>query len=106
MGAGVDGVQQPLRRARAQLPRAGPDSRGAAAAARGADEPGSVRHRAALAGRQPPAAEAEGQKQRGWVGPRGRGAGAGRGAEAGPEPPARAEDAHPASAGRAGEGLA
>lgn len=54
MGAGVDWVQQTLRRARALLPPASPGSERAAAAARGADEPSAVRHCAALpAGRFP-----------------------------------------------------
>lgn len=101
VGAGVEGVQQPFRRARARLPRASTGSRGAAAAARGANEPSSVRHFAAPARPPPPPAGAEGQLRRGGVGPRG-GAGprggtlaSGRGASA----PGPRGDAHPASAG-------
>jgi len=88
LGAGVDGVQQPHRGARAQRPRADPVSRGAAAAARGADETCSVRHRAALARGPPPPAEGKGQYQRGGAcvgraGPCGEGRGlGGRGARA------------------------
>lgn len=52
ISAGVDGVQRPLRGPRAGLPGAGPGP--ATAAARGADEPGSLRPRAAPTRRQPP----------------------------------------------------
>lgn len=76
VGAGVHGVQQPLRGARARLPRAGPGSEHAAAAARGADKPGSRRHRAAAARRRPPrGAAADGLDKGRWCRAGGGGAG-------------------------------
>jgi hypothetical protein len=91
LGAGIHGVQQPLR-------GSGPGpGRAAAAAARGADESRSVRHRAAL--RAAASAREQGPKQQGrWVGGRA-GRGCARGGGAGRTGPRRGRPPDVAGAG-------